>query len=681
MKLIKCLLIATLPLCATLLKAESFDSKYSCTIDSFEWRLNKIESKYNYAYIYLTVKNNMQSKRAINCSKGEYVVTNDNPKGIKAISNSVTNPEDSKRFISNNSILILEQGQEIPIVLKFPSESIFNYEEFDLLIGPNYILRRVKVPGFSIADLNEKMQTWKQYYYSHRRVHPSFEKEEDIRKAIQNDVEKWQKKGEFETTSAWKSRVNDKSREAFIRSTSYKYLKILENEQSQIREEQNCLAKDYEKYKEETIKEFYRRKISIAKNKFAKYDFVLMPYDADNETFMIHGDEYGDILLPVPVTEALSFKQNWGSIKTRIMPEFVPNGDKVALTKLTFTNNNKDYIYDSHTQANYAITDVKYNFSPIEMADINIGNIQMDGIFSMPENVSSTVVGKKSSEVLTAQNAKIDKLRISASDRSDIDTEIPENITDRETNTFAIIIANENYTSVSNVPYATNDGDILGRYLTLTVGLPEDHVKIYKDATFGNVAASLKYIENLSKAYKKDLNLIFYYAGHGMPNEKTRNPMILPVDGDVAIPETCYDLGELTSKLGSLNANSIIVMLDACFSGAERGTERGDGMLIAARGVRIKSNQSAPTGNMVILSATQGDETAYPLDSARHGLFTYFLLKKLQETKGDVTLGELADYITEQVKRQSVVSNGKLQTPTVSVSSTMLPSWRNYKIK
>lgn len=231
------------------------------------------------------------------------------------------------------------------------------------------------------------------------------------------------------------------------------------------------------------------------------------------------------------------------------------------------------------------------------------------------------------------------------------------------------------------MPYATNDGDILGRYLTLTVGLPEDHVKIYKDATFGNVAASLKYIENLSKAYKKDLNLIFYYAGHGMPNEKTRNPMILPVDGDVAIPETCYDLGELTSKLGSLNANSIIVMLDACFSGTERGTERGDGMLIAARGVRIKSNQSVPTGNMVILSATQGDETAYPLDSERHGLFTYFLLKKLQETKGDVTLGELADYITEQVKRQSVVSNGKLQTPTVSVSSTMLPSWRKYKIK
>ena len=82
---------------------------------------------------------------------------------------------------------------------------------------------------------------------------------------------------------------------------------------------------------------------------------------------------------------------------------------------------------------------------------------------------------------------------------------------------------------------------------------------------------------------------------------------------------------------------------------------------------------------MVILSASQGDETAYPFDTEQHGLFTYFLLKKLQENNGDVTLGELSDYITEQVKRQSVVSNGKLQTPSVSISPELSSTWRNLK--
>lgn len=258
---------------------------------------------------------------------------------------------------------------------------------------------------------------------------------------------------------------------------------------------------------------------------------------------------------------------------------------------------------------------------------------------------------------------------------SNIDTSIPINTKLSNNNTFAVIIANENYNSVSNVPYAKRDGQILEKYLTQSVGLPKDHVKIYEDASFGNIAAALKHIENLSEAFGSDLNIIFYYSGHGMPNEKTKNPMLIPIDGDATIPETCYDLEKLITNIGSFKAKSVIVLLDACFS----GTERGDGMLMAARGIRIRSNNTEPIGNMIILSASQGDETAYPLENEKHGLFTYYILKKLQENKGDVTLGELSDYVIDKVKRQSVVSNGKIQTPSISVSPEIFNSWREIK--
>ena len=379
----------------------------------------------------------------------------------------------------------------------------------------------------------------------------------------------------------------------------------------------------------------------------------------------------------MPISDAPSFKQNWSTIKSRVKPTFVPNGDEVALTKLVFETSHRYFIYDSHTKANYAITDVKYNFAPIEIADIDVASINIDGISALPVDVSSKVVGKTSSDIITAQNVKVEKVNISASEKSDVDTAIPKNKTNNNTSTFAVIIANEDYHSVSNVPYAKKDGEILEKYLTMTVGLPKDHVKIYKNASFGNMAAAMKHIKKLSDAFGKELNLIFYYTGHGMPNEKTKNPMLIPVDGDAAMPETCYDLDKVIASLGGLKAKSVVVMLDACFS----GTERGNGMLMSARGIRIKSNQSEPIGNMVILSASQGDETAYPYVSQQHGLFTYFLIKKLQENKGDVTLGELSDYITEQVKRQSVVSNGKLQTPSVSVSPMLQSSWRNLKLK
>ena len=73
----------------------------------------------------------------------------------------------------------------------------------------------------------------------------------------------------------------------------------------------------------------------------------------------------------------------------------------------------------------------------------------------------------------------------------------------------------------------------------------------------------------------------------------------------------------------------------------------------------------APQGNLVVFTAAQGDETAYQYAEKGHGMFTYFLLKKLQESKGDVTLGELGDYITNEVKRESLLNNNKIQTPTV----------------
>ena len=133
---------------------------------------------------------------------------------------------------------------------------------------------------------------------------------------------------------------------------------------------------------------------------------------------------------------------------------------------------------------------------------------------------------------------------------------------------------------------------------------------------------------------------------------------------------------ELYATLGALPAQSITVFLDACFSGAKRE----GGMMASTRGVAIKVKASSPMGKMVVFSASQEDETAYPYKEQEHGLFTYYLLKKLKESKGDVTLGELSDYVIKEVKRQSIVQNGKIQTP-VLVPSVHIADWRNWKLR
>ena len=109
------------------------------------------------------------------------------------------------------------------------------------------------------------------------------------------------------------------------------------------------------------------------------------------------------------------------------------------------------------------------------------------------------------------------------------------------------------------------------------------------------------------------------------------------------------------------------MLLDACFSGF---TKSGSA-LASTKGV-VKVTSGAPKGNTVVFSASSSNEVAHQYEEKSHGLFTYYLLKKLQETKGNVSLGELFDYIEKEVVRTSVTKNRKSQTPSVAAGSTAL---------
>lgn len=258
---------------------------------------------------------------------------------------------------------------------------------------------------------------------------------------------------------------------------------------------------------------------------------------------------------------------------------------------------------------------------------------------------------------------------------SSVDTNIPK-VTTINDKTFAVIIANENYRKESQVPFALNDGNIFASYCKNTLGLPEKNVHLVENATLNDIKYEANWLKEVISAFNGEAKVIFYYAGHGAPDESAKTAYLLPIDSYSNDITTGYKLDDLYSLLGKLPCRSITVMLDACFSGSKR---EGD-MLASARGVKIKVKEGLPVGNMVVLSAAQGDETAYPYKENNHGMFTYFLLKKLQETQGNITLNELSSYITTQVRQQSIVVNGKSQTPTVVPSSQIGDKWKMWKL-
>lgn len=243
--------------------------------------------------------------------------------------------------------------------------------------------------------------------------------------------------------------------------------------------------------------------------------------------------------------------------------------------------------------------------------------------------------------------------------------------------TFVMVCANEDYKRVAPVPYAKNDGKVFTEYCLKAMGIPEKNIYYVENATLGDMKYNINLLKKIANAYNGEAKIIFYYAGHGIPDESQKDGYLLPVDGYGNDATSGYSLKALYSELANIPSKSVLVFMDACFSGAQR-----DGnMLESARGVAIKPKTETPTGNLVVFSAASGDETAHPYKEHNHGLFTYFLLKKLQESKGDVTLGELGDYLITNVSQESISINKKNQTPTITPSQSFLNNWRNIKLK
>jgi len=431
---------------------------------------------------------------------------------------------------------------------------------------------------------------------------------------VEKAINAWQKKDEFEKMSDYQKRVNETTRNAKIKELTKK-----------------CEAE-------------YMRKYTAA----LKPNVTLGQYDADNEVFLLSDPQLGILLVPVPLNEARAFKQNWENAK--MTPKYFIENDVISLASLEimFPGQKKRYTYSNQASLKYEVAQVDYNFNPIQIA-------------------ASGHSSSKGQQTIAEKKVAVGK--------SEVDINIPETRSSND-NLFVVIIANEDYKSVASVPYALNDGRVLAKYCQRTLGVPAANIKVYENATYNDLRLAVAWLKNVCEKYEGEASVLFYYAGHGIPDASDKSAYLLPIDGDGRYVATGFKLDELYQRLGDMPAKSVTVLLDACFSGANR-----DGKMLASeRGIALKSRPGTPKGNMVVFSAAQGDETALPNEEEAHGMFTFYLLKKLQDSKGNVTLQDLSQYVIREVGKKSAVTN-KPQTPCLTPSPEVADSWQNWKLK
>jgi hypothetical protein len=210
-----------------------------------------------------------------------------------------------------------------------------------------------------------------------------------------------------------------------------------------------------------------------------------------------------------------------------------------------------------------------------------------------------------------------------ASLSSEVDKNIPINKT-KQTYRYALIIGNEDYAryqkglnSETNVDFARNDATIFKDYAVKTLGVDDMNAHLLLDATAGEISQKIDLISKLASKSGEQAELIFYYAGHGLPDEETKTPYLIPVDVTGTNLTAAIKLEDIYKKLAESGAGRVTVFLDACFSGGAR-----DAGLIAARSVKVKAKENLVTGNVVVFTASSGEQSAMPYDKEQHGMFT-----------------------------------------------------------
>lgn len=268
-----------------------------------------------------------------------------------------------------------------------------------------------------------------------------------------------------------------------------------------------------------------------------------------------------------------------------------------------------------------------------------------------------------------------------ASLTAEVDKNIPVNPL-KHPNRIALIIGNEDYSSrqrdlgsESDVRYARNDARIFREYVTKTLGVKEENLFLLIDATAGEMEQNIELVSKLAGRIGEESEIIFYYAGHGLPDQVNEIPYLIPVDVSGSNLGAAIKLLDVYRKLSESGAGRITVFLDACFSGG--GREAG---LLAARAVKIKPKEDQLTGNMIVFSASSNEQSALPYREKQHGMFTYFLLKKIQDSGGDVTYSELGDYVSRNVSIESLRINQQEQDPGIRISMEVEGVWREWRV-
>ena len=313
-----------------------------------------------------------------------------------------------------------------------------------------------------------------------------------------------------------------------------------------------------------------------------------------------------------------------------------------------------DKIFVQINGRNVTVTNGKFKMKRYSPVDEEIQIIATDqwGNTSKPKLVS-VIIDQKDIDIATV-----------------LETLDPSKIQSKSNqNKVALIIGIEKYDQTPEASYANLDAKYFYEYAKKGFGISKSNIKLLVDED-ANLIKSLGTINKWlpGKIKSGETELIIFFAGHGLASNDGKELYLLPQDSDPdLLARTALSRTELFKQIISLNPKNVTIFLDTCYSGVSRDEKT---LLASARPVRIVADKQDTPNNFTIFSASQLDQISSGLKEAKHGIFSYYLMKGLEgkadaNNDKDITNGELLAYIDQNVA-QKASELGRQQNPSLA---------------
>lgn len=210
--------------------------------------------------------------------------------------------------------------------------------------------------------------------------------------------------------------------------------------------------------------------------------------------------------------------------------------------------------------------------------------------------------------------------------------------------------------------YAGRDAEAMAAYLQAITGVANDRVRVLRDGQALKQDLAEVFEEWLPAHAEAHTVVYVFVAGRAVADGATGEVSLVPFDGTTASAGRLYAVRRIQESLARLAVQRAILMFEVSVESAP-GT---DPKAVAAP--RWAAGASEPSDRIMWMVGNKGLQEAHDYERARHGLFTYQLLKGLQgladlDRDGTVVAGELCAYARGEVSRAAHEQFGNGQEP------------------